>query len=116
MFLKKNGTYTHFGYGAPQSAQNLYTDWFSRYPIISLALDGFVSDNNHCKLFFWAQMQVQYKLMNCNKLERFQIHGALSHRITKLAGERRKISKFRPDASQGSSPSPSNPSHVLQKE
>jgi hypothetical protein len=49
MFLKKNGTYTHFGYGVPQSAQILYTDWFSRYSIISLALDEYVSDNNHCK-------------------------------------------------------------------
>jgi hypothetical protein len=52
MFLKKNDTYTHFEYGAPQSAQNLYRDWFSRYSIISLALDGSVSDNNHCKWFF----------------------------------------------------------------
>jgi hypothetical protein len=46
-------------------------------------------------------MQVQYKVMNCNKLEIFRIHGALLHTITKLMRERRKISKFRPDASQG---------------
>jgi hypothetical protein len=65
---------------------------------------------------FFAQMQVQYKLMNCNKLERFRIHEALLHTFTKLTRERRKISKFRPDASQGCLLPPSNPSHVLQKE
>ena len=38
-------TYTHFGSGAPQSAQDLFAGWFRRWSNLSAALKGPVSNH-----------------------------------------------------------------------
>lgn len=50
-------TYTHFGSGAPQSAQHLFAGWFRRWSNLSAVLKGPVSEHGS-KLSIFENIQI----------------------------------------------------------